>query len=222
MNIYSKIIITERIINSFKPCRLYVKELMGMKYFGKTTRDPYKYTGSGKIWKDRIKKYGKEKIVTLWVSDWFHDPEIIQDYSLNFSRENGIVESDEWANLQAENGINGGRFINPGTPGSGRKSAETKRKKGIPVGGTTESVSKGNRTKAEKGISVTIQLNKPVSRLKANDTCNRLADREIVKQLRELAIRSQKKLGSGWVRKPDHWILANINELQLKCHNVDS
>ena len=213
MNIYSSIVITEQIKQSFKPCRLYIKELAGIKYFGKTLRDPYKYTGSGKVWCDRIKKYGKENIKTLWVSNWFYDPSSIQNYALEFSKTNSIVESKEWANLQAENGIAGGRFINPGFSGSGKKSAETKRKKGIPPGGTKDSIQKGNATKRLLGINITRQLNTVDAKLKAKESCNNLANREIVKQLRDISLKTKKKIGSGWVRKPDHWILSKIAEL---------
>ena len=215
MNIYSSITITEQIKQSFKPCRLYIKELAGIKYFGKTSRDPYKYSGSGKIWLNRIKKYGKENIKTLWVSDWFYDPDSIQEYALEFSKTNLIVESKEWANLQAENGIAGGRFINPGYVGAGKKSAETKRKRGISAGGTTDSIRKGNDTKRLKKIDITRQLNTHEAKLKAKESCSNLANREIVKQLRDLSLKTQKKIGSGWVRKPDHWILSKIAELSI-------
>lgn len=30
----------------------------GLKYFGKTTQNPYTYQGSGKRWKNHIKKHG--------------------------------------------------------------------------------------------------------------------------------------------------------------------
>ncbi len=100
MNIYHKL---------YKPSRLYIKRLAGVYYFGKTnSKDIYKYTGSGKVWKDRIKKYGKEKIETLWVSDWYTDPLEIEQVAKQFSIENNIVTSSTWANLKEENGLDGG------------------------------------------------------------------------------------------------------------------
>ena len=108
MTIYSPILITEQVIQSFIPCRLYIKELCGLKYFGKTSQNPYDYHGSGKIWKDKIKKYGKENIKTLWVSDIYTDPSLLQEVALGFSKENMIVESVGWANLKPENGLDGG------------------------------------------------------------------------------------------------------------------
>jgi hypothetical protein len=95
------------------PTYLYIKQhsITGLKYFGKTTKDPYTYNGSGKHWTRHIKKHGKEHIITVWVSDLFHDKSIV-DYALQFSKDNNIVESKEWANLKPENGLDGG-----GTPG---------------------------------------------------------------------------------------------------------
>lgn len=111
MNIYSPIEITEEIRSKFKPTRLYIKELSGVKYFGKTTRkDVHLYNGSGKIWRNRIKKYGETNIKTLWVSEFYYDPEEIQKIALEFSRENNIVESKIWANYKPENGLDGGFF----------------------------------------------------------------------------------------------------------------
>jgi hypothetical protein len=109
MTIYTPIALTENTINSFRPTRLAIKELTGQYYFCKSIRKNIeKYTGSGKRWKDRIKKYGRASIRTLWVSDWYHDPEEIQKIALHFSKENEIVESALWANLQPENGLDGG------------------------------------------------------------------------------------------------------------------
>lgn len=109
MNIYQPILITEQIVNSFAPTRLYIKELAGVKYFGKTTlTDPYSYSGSGTLWQRYIKKYGKENIKTLWVSDIYYDPYELQEIAMQFSIENKIVDSNKWANLINETGLDGG------------------------------------------------------------------------------------------------------------------
>jgi hypothetical protein len=106
------------------PTYLYIKKhsVTGLKYFGKTTKsDPYKYKGSGVRWTHHIRKHGKEHIVTLWVSEPYYDTSIIE-HALHFSAENNITESNEWANLIPENGLNGGSL-------KGRThSAETKAK----------------------------------------------------------------------------------------------
>lgn len=108
MNIYSPIVITEEIERRFKPTRLAVKELNGIKYLCKTIKKNInKYPGSGIHWGKIVKKYGKENIKTLWVSDWFYCPHHLQEFALMYSEYNQIVQSDEWANLIPENGING-------------------------------------------------------------------------------------------------------------------
>ena len=90
------------------PTYLYIKQhfITGLKYFGKTTKDPYKYNGSGKRWTRHIKKHGKEHIVTLWVSEPYTDTSITE-FALKFSIDNDIVNSKEWANLIPENGLDG-------------------------------------------------------------------------------------------------------------------
>ena len=94
MNIYSPIIVTEKMVSKFKPTRLYIKELAGVKYFGKSSGPNIEgYTGSGIVWKCRIKKYGKENIKTLWISDWYHDPYEIMEVALSFSKENNKTQS---------------------------------------------------------------------------------------------------------------------------------
>ena len=47
-------------LKEFKPTYLYVKthNITGLKYFGKTTNDPYTYYGSGKYWLLHLKKHG--------------------------------------------------------------------------------------------------------------------------------------------------------------------
>lgn len=97
-------------IYTFKPTYLYVKQhsKTGLKYFGKTTsKNPIKYKGSGIYWKRHIKKHGKEFVKTIWFELFLEEKEC-KEYALNFSIENNIVESKEWANMMLEDGINGG------------------------------------------------------------------------------------------------------------------
>lgn len=96
---------------------LYIKQhsITGLKYFGKTvSRNPFKYSGSGKYWVNHYKKYGKEHIKTLEIFG-FDDQELCTEFALKFSEENNIVESKEWGNKRPENGLDGGdtsKFIN--------------------------------------------------------------------------------------------------------------
>lgn len=112
-----------------------------------------------------------------------------------------------------------------------QKMLETKIKRRIPVGPTSEialkgvesrrqngNIGKNNRKKAiatihESGRKVSDPLNTFEARQKSNSTCKNLSSRDIVTKLRDLSLSQNKKLGSGWVRKPDSWILAKIDEL---------
>ena len=98
------------IYSPITPTYLYIKQhsVTGLKYFGKTTKlNPYKYPGSGTYWTKHFKKHGKKYIKTIWVSDLYYDTSIVE-IALHFSIENNIVESDDWANLKLENGLDGG------------------------------------------------------------------------------------------------------------------
>ena len=80
-----------------------------MKYFGKSVKENIKnYHGSGKFWKNHIKKHGTQYVETLWISDWYFCEEKIKIFCRNFCKENNIVESLDWANLKEENGLDGG------------------------------------------------------------------------------------------------------------------
>ena len=141
MNIYNPKSISQIIEETFRPTRLYVKELAGIKYFGKTTiLNIMKYPGSGKIWKDRIKKYGKENIKTLWVSDWFYCPYHIQQFALMISELNQIVESSGWANYKPEDGLSGGAY--------GKVSEKTRQKQSDATKGKPKSTEHNEKNRA--------------------------------------------------------------------------
>lgn len=92
-----------------KPTRLYIKKCpkTGLKYFGMSTRiDIENYTGSGTIWLKHLKEH-KVTPIHVWNSDWYYDTSI-EEFALNFSRENNIDKSELWANRIYENGINKG------------------------------------------------------------------------------------------------------------------
>ena len=95
-----------------KPTRLYIKQCPHcvLKYFGKTVVENIEqYKGSGTRWRRHLEKHGVEP-VHLWNSDWYYDKSISR-FALKFSRINRIVESNKWANLAEENGINGGNVL---------------------------------------------------------------------------------------------------------------
>lgn len=92
-----------------KPIYLYIKQhnKTGLKYFGKTTQNPFTYRGSGLYWNRHLKKHGND-VTTIWTKA-FDNIDEINHYALRFSIENNIVESTNWANMKCENGLDGGR-----------------------------------------------------------------------------------------------------------------
>lgn len=92
-----------------KPVRLYIKEhqITGLRYLGKTVKDPYSYNGSGTYWTNHYKKYGKEHIKTLWVSEEIYDEEYLKEFAEFLSEELNVIKSKKWANQIIETGIGG-------------------------------------------------------------------------------------------------------------------
>lgn len=110
-----------------KPTFLYVKThtITGLKYFGKTVKDPITYLGSGTHWKRHILKYGPH-LITEILNDgnpYLTKEEISKD-AVAFSIKNNIVESPEWANLMIEDGLIGGSFIDGYTDEEYKKLCE--------------------------------------------------------------------------------------------------
>lgn len=106
------------------------------------------------------------------------------------------------------------RFRNPGSSEASLKAAETKRRLGIPLGPYGEFAKKAIQTKVKKYGSLealTSHMQTKECLEKSKRSCNALASRLIVEELRQLSKSCRVKLGSGWVRKPDHWILEQID-----------
>ena len=113
---------------------LYVKQhnTTGLRYFGKTTRDPYQYIGSGLHWRRHIKKHGKD-IATIW-SMSFNDEADCEDFAVLFSELFDIVASAAWANMKIENGRDGWP-AGVSNPRSVPQSAELRAKKSAKLKG---------------------------------------------------------------------------------------
>lgn len=92
----------------FRPTYLYIKthNITGLKYFGKTVGDPYKYKGSGVRWLNHLSVHGNN--VSTEVIGLFESKEECNNRALEFSIENNIVEEPGWANLIIEDGLMGG------------------------------------------------------------------------------------------------------------------
>ena len=90
-----------------KPIYLYIKthNQTGLKYFGKTIQDPFTYPGSGVRWTNHLKQHGND--VKTEVVGCFEDKDECKLFALEFSKDNNIVKSEEWANLKVED-LDGG------------------------------------------------------------------------------------------------------------------
>jgi hypothetical protein len=90
---------------------LYVKvhKKTGLKYFGVTTQDPFKYRGSGKYWARHLDKHGggKKNVDTIWAMEFTNRDEL-HEFATWFSEHYKIVESREWANMIPEDGVQAG------------------------------------------------------------------------------------------------------------------
>lgn len=86
---------------------LYIKthNTTGLKYFGKTSKDPLKYLGSGKRWLAHLRTHGKN--ISTEILGSFEDVHQASAVALRFSEDHQIVKSDCWANMIVENAIDG-------------------------------------------------------------------------------------------------------------------
>lgn len=86
---------------------LYLKthNKTGLKYLGKTVRDPYQYRGSGLVWNRHLDKHGDD--VTTEVLFGTIDVEEFKKAAIEFSEKWNIVESEEFANMTIEQGQGG-------------------------------------------------------------------------------------------------------------------
>ncbi len=85
---------------------LKTHNISGIKYLCKTSRsDPYTYSGSGKVWKRHLKKYGK-KFTTEILAECKTKEELIQK-GLYYSKLWNIVHNKQFANLIPEAGDGG-------------------------------------------------------------------------------------------------------------------
>lgn len=77
----------------------------GLRYFGKTRKNPYTYNGSGTYWKRHLKIHGNN-VETTWVQA-YDDEKLLVEEAEFFSKVYDIANSNEWANLTPENGLDG-------------------------------------------------------------------------------------------------------------------
>ena len=85
---------------------LYIKEsILGLKYLGFTSQDPFLYGGSGKYWRLHIKKHNiKSFQIKTDILIKTNNIDMIKFWGLYYSKLYNVVESDDWANLMPESG----------------------------------------------------------------------------------------------------------------------
>ena len=86
---------------------LYVKthNITGLKYLGKTIRDPHIYRGSGLYWKRHLKEHGTDVATQILLAT--DDKDEFKKTAIFFSKLFNIVDSKEWANFREETGHGG-------------------------------------------------------------------------------------------------------------------
>lgn len=89
-----------------------VHSVSGLKYFCKTqkefgTKAFDNYKGSGKYWRRHIKKHGEQHVYNELVIGPYTNKNELVNLATYVSDNLNIVDSEEWANLRTENGIEG-------------------------------------------------------------------------------------------------------------------
>ena len=101
---------------------LYIKthKITGLKYLGQTSKDPYKYSGSGIDWKQHLKIFGNEVATEILLETEHKDQR--NYWGRHYSRLLNIVTAvDDFGNKIWANRI-------PETGGGGSPSDDTKKK----------------------------------------------------------------------------------------------
>ena len=145
--------------SAFKPTVLLVMEhnITGLKYFCKTTLldRVHRYKGSGVVWTKHMREHGFN--VKVGLLGFYIDKDRCLNAAKNFSIENNIVDSDEWANLVIETGKNGASLIGERNPFYGKKhSLEVIEKMRVQRLGI--SVNKGAYQSPEKRAKISASL----------------------------------------------------------------
>lgn len=86
---------------------LYLKthNVTGLKYLGKTIRNPFKYKGSGKRWKYHLNKHGNDVSTEILLET--NDVNELVQKGIELSIKWNIVERSDFANIRIECGDGG-------------------------------------------------------------------------------------------------------------------
>jgi hypothetical protein len=86
---------------------LYLKthNQTGLKYLGKTVKDPFKYKGSGVRWRNHLKKHGDDVSTEILFEST--DMEKFKEVAIAISEKYDVENSEKFANLMIEQGQGG-------------------------------------------------------------------------------------------------------------------
>ena len=202
---------------------LYVKthNVTGLKYLGKTTKNPYTYKGSGTYWLRHIKTHGYD--VTTEIVFQSENLEEVKTKGIYYSAIWNVVESTSWANLIVETASGGDTSLlidyklrnstNNSKYGVDcvfqsdkiiNKMKETRLKKyGVEWASQSSIVQETTRenNKEKYGVDSPNKLGYRKDQVRNHNKY--LADREVVKNLRILKKATYiKELTNGWYKKP--------------------
>jgi hypothetical protein len=140
---------------------LYIKthNSTGLRYFGKTKlEDAHKYTGSGVYWLRHLRSHGKD-YTTEVVAQFSEDQlEELNEFAINFSIENNIVESKNWANFTIETGLDGNSLAKERHPMWGKRGKDHQR-----YGKPLTDESRKRMSEAQKGRVITDEMKRKIS-----------------------------------------------------------
>lgn len=114
---------TSKIKEKMKQIYLMIKthNITGKKYLCKREADSddkaIKYTGSGLLWKQHIKEFGKDISTEIIYKCPISAKEEFRNVAIEYSIKFNIVESDGWLNVITEEGQGGSRSETNGTKG---------------------------------------------------------------------------------------------------------
>lgn len=142
---------------------LYVKthNKTGLKYFGKTKRkNVHSYTGSGVYWKRHLKKHGRDYITRV-IAQFSEDQiEELREFAINFSIENDIVNSKEWANFTIETGLDFHNALTGKNHPMWGKTGKNHQRYGKPI----SEESRRRMSEAQRGRVITEEMKRKISK----------------------------------------------------------
>jgi hypothetical protein len=217
-------------MKKFIPTYLYVKthNITGLKYFGKTTGDPFKYRGSGIYWLRHLKEHGYD--VRTDVIGYYTLQEECMSTATQFSKDNDIVHAVNennkkiWANQIIENGIDGGatgRTIYNSHSEESKEKMSVSRKGSIPWNKGKTGVTPGNKTPRSDENKQRLReanLGKKQSQETIDKRIEKLKGHIVTEEtrLKISAGHKGKKLSFDHIQKIKNRVVSNITKQKIK------